>query len=241
MKRWYNFLILSFLIAAFLASGCSKKDDNPAAPAVVTNPGPPPAVPRIDIKGPGSTSNDPILLLAKSYFQSLGTLSYYSNMFRDVQAVYSDTGWVRKFLNGSITATLTTKKLADGSYAWKLTLNGTSDSVTYNNWLALEGTSSADGKMGTWKLFRQNTNLLTGDYSWQKNADSSVTATIREYNADGSLRTRIEASEKTDNSGQVLVYFTGNLAFKASWLANGSGEWWTYDSSGNIKHQGTWS
>ncbi|MGE5430895.1 MAG: hypothetical protein ACM3QX_07465 [Syntrophomonadaceae bacterium] len=241
MKRSFSFLVLSFLILAFLAAGCSKKDDNPAAPAVVTNPGTPPEVPNVGIKGPSSTSNDPFFLLAKSYFNSLGTFTYYSDMFRNVQAVYSDTGWVRKFLNGSITATLTSTRLADGSISWKLILNGTTDSVTYNNWLALEGVSSADGKSGTWKLFHQNTNLLTGDYSWQKNADSSITATIRDYNASGTIRTRIEATDKADNSGQVLVYFYTSLSFKASWLSDGTGQWWTYDSSGNIRHQGTWS
>lgn len=241
MKRLHGFFTVSFLMLSLLAAGCSKEDSNPASSTAVTNPGPPPSVPNINIKGPSSMSDDPSLALVKGLFQGFNTFTYYSNKFQNVQAVYSDSTWVRKFVEGPITAVLTATQLSDGTFSWKLTLNGTNDTVTYNNWLALEGTSSADGRIGTWKLFRNNTNILTGDYSWQTNTDNSTTITVREYQADGNVRSKIEATENTDKSGQVLVYFLSNLSFKALWAADGTGQWWTYDSSGNIRHQGTWS
>lgn len=238
MKRSFGFLITSFLILAFLSSGCSKKDDNPSAP--LTNNNIPPDVPAVSLNGPGSSSNDASLMLVKGYIQGLNGFMNYINKFQNVEAVKSDTGWVRRYLNGSIVATLTTTRLQDGSYSWKLTLSGTNDSVTYNNWLALEGTSSADGKSGTWKVFRDNTNLLTGDYSWQKNSDGSITATLREYR-NGSVHSRIEATENADKSGQLLFYLGDNLSFKTLWQSNGSGQWWMFDSSGGVLHQGMWT
>ncbi|MCU7494331.1 MAG: hypothetical protein HF314_04340 [Ignavibacteria bacterium] len=240
MKRSYSFLIISFFVLAFLASGCSKDDSNPSATKEQSFSNTPPAVPDVNLNGPASNSSDPALQLIKGYFSGLSLLRNYTDMFRNVEATYLDSTWIRKYVSGSITAILTTTRLADGSYAWKLTINGTKDSVNYDNWLALQGTSSADGKTGTWSLFKENTNLLTGDYSWQKNDDGSLTATLREY-YNGSVRTRIEASENTDKSGQVLLYFGSTLSYKAMWKPDGSGEWWQYDSSGNIRHQGTWS
>lgn len=238
MKRSFNFFILSFLIMAFLAAGCSKKDDNPSAPQQIANT--PPAIPEVTIKGPASASNDPMLQLVKDYFTGLNPFMNYSNMFRNVPAALEDSTWVRRYLNGSITATLTAKRLDDGSYVWRLTFSGTNDTVTYNNWLALEGTSSADGKTGTWKAYRYNTNMMQGDYSWRRNDDGSITAVVRQYR-NGNVYSRFEFLENSDHSGQVLVYFSGNLAFKASWQTNGSGQWWMYDSFGNIRHQGNWS
>lgn len=240
MKRSNSFFLLSFLILILFAAGCSKNDSGPSSPT--NNPGnsTPPAVPTVSFRGPASTAQNPSLFLINGYIQAMNILTNYSNMFANVQATFDNGVWTRKFLNGTITALLTTTQLSNGTYSWKLTFNGTSDSASYVNWLALEGTSSADGKTGTWKLYANNTNLLQGEYTWQRNDDGSLAGTIRQYN-NGTEQTRIEAKNNSDNSGQVTVYSKNNLSYKAIWQSDGTGQWWQYDSTGSIVHQGTWS
>ncbi|MGE5400611.1 MAG: hypothetical protein ACM3S2_09420 [Ignavibacteriales bacterium] len=240
MRNRFGYTVAILMTLLIFAAGCSKKDSNPSSPADTGTQTPPP-VPNVIFNGPVSSSQNPMLMLVNGYVKSMNLFLNYSSLFANVQATYDNGIWSRKFLNGTLTMTLNATPQQDGSFLWKLTVSGTSDSVSYNNWLALEGTTSADGKTGNWKLFANNSQLLQGEYAWKQNPDGSLTGSVNAFDNSGKLITRTELTNNSDKTGQVLFYLGQTLSFKALWDANGGGQWWQYGLDGNPLHQGTWS
>ncbi|MGC8594563.1 MAG: hypothetical protein ACP5US_00665 [Candidatus Kryptoniota bacterium] len=142
----------------------------------------------------------------------------------------------------SLTATFTAAQQSDGSFVWKLVLNGksSSDTVTYNNWIALQGTSSADGKSGDWKVYKPNTTNLSGEFIWSTDNTGKLTGTMRSYSDTGTLDEYITIVNNPDGSGEIDEYNGNALVFKAVWTSSGSGTWWTYNN-GTLTGTGTWT
>lgn len=221
--------------------GCSKKSDNPTAPATTTAP----SFPKETFKGPTTNSSDYNVGIVNGYVAVANAYSNYFNFFAGTNATQNGNTWTWSVTNGTESVVFSMTKQSDGSYTWKWVVNGTDQSSgrTYNNKTLFEGTVSADGKNGEWKVYQDTTSLLTADFVWATNSSGKLTGTLNLYHDDGStIDTKYQIINNSDNSGEVDLYSGTVLVYKATWKADGSGTWTTYDStSGNQTATGTWS
>lgn len=232
MKK-FNSLVIVLLLSLAVTS-CSKKDDNPAAPKDE-----PPGIPSVSFKGPNTNSTDQWAIYTKSSVESMNAYPMMLSAFSSANPTSKDGQWRWELSPvAGFTESFTGTRNSDGSYTWVLMLNGTYEGSTYSNWKALEGTTSSDGKSGSWKAFEDNTTVLTADYTWSTSSTGVLSGTFKGY--ENSVVTgKIEITNNPDNSGSLLVYNSGELMFKSTWIANGTGQWWGYEN-GVQKTQGNW-
>lgn len=233
--RYYFVIIFSMLVLA----GCSDDDETNPTGGGGNNNGDSPAVPLVQFKGPNTTSQDQQVLFINSYIEAMNSFTLYANAFKDLPATKSGNSWVRTYNGNTFTATLTTTTLAAGGYSWRMVMNGTMDSVSYNNFLMAEGTSSADGKTGNWKIYEDNSTTMAGEYTWGYNSNNALVGELKTYD-NGTESARISLINNADNSGELNIFDGTALAYKATWTVNGSGQWSQYDSQGNVLQSGSW-
>ncbi|MEW5798853.1 MAG: hypothetical protein AB1728_07575 [Bacteroidota bacterium] len=243
MKKYIAYFV-SFVVAAstLFIVGCDKEENNPSGNSAPKKP----TAPQVTVSGPNTTSNDPYALTAKSYAQM------FSNIAMQFAPMQSQTGtqngnvWVFEYTAGTLTIKYSATENSDGSVLWTITLNGTEDQVTYNNWKAFEAFISADGKNGYWKVFVTNSTTLEGEYTWSTAANGTVTGTIIAY-TNGVETERAVIIANTDGSGELNFYqkVSGvtNLVLKTkiTWQTNGSGTWTTYKNDGSVEATGSWT
>jgi hypothetical protein len=241
-----RFLLLAVaLAAAIVLSGCSKSSSStPTSPGTTQNSAP--AFPSIVVAGPKTTSSDAHATETVAYAASVNayTNSGLFAAFTGTSGTQSGNTWTWTFTEATLSVTFNEIKQTDGSYTWSWIENGTNANthVTYNNWTFFSGNRTADGKNGEWKVFNDNTSTLAGDFVWATNASGTLTATLSAYNSTGTFTGRYIVTNNSDSSGEVDVYTGTVLVFKATWIAAGSGSWWTYDSgTGTQTGTGTWS
>lgn len=230
-------IILIGIYFTFL-NGCSKDESNPQAPQASVNTTPP-SLPLANFTLPKTNSNDPVISLITGYIESVNALKTYSDAIKDLQATRDSDTWIWNYVKGSLTITLTATPQPDGNCLWNVTVSGTKDNETYLNWLSAEGIASADGKSGTWKIFKDKTSILEGEYTWDQLQDGTITGTAKAFK-DGNETGRINLVNHPDKSGQVEVFVLNNIFFKATWLPDGSGSWWRYGFNGAVINQGNW-
>lgn len=233
MKKQKLFSILILLFAALLITSCSKKDDNPTGPQEQA-----PALPNVAFKGPNTNSTDATAQQTKGLVESMNAYPmFFSGMFASTKPTSSGNEWKWVYSAGNgATVTYSASKNTDGSYTWRMIFNGVIDGVSYVNWKFLEGTTSADGKSGTWKIYDDNTTILIAEYNWSTNSAGVLNGTFIGYE-NGVLEVKMEITNRPDNSGELLLYDKTVLVLKSIWLANGTGEWWSY---GSQPAHGTW-
>jgi hypothetical protein len=237
MIRRSTLLMFTALLAfAFLMQGCSKKDSSPTEAAVTA-----PTIPTLTFKGPNTTSTETNAQMIKSYVSAMNS---YTTMFAPymlIQSVQSGNTWTWTYTEGTLTVKMTSTAQSDGTYLWKLIFNGKdpSDGTTYSNWTGMEGTTSADGKSGSWKIYNDNTTTVVADFSWAT-TNNVLTGTQKAY-TNGTSTGQIVVVNNPDNTGEMRTYTGSVMTYKATWTATGSGQWWTYNSSGTQTGTGTWS
>ncbi len=235
------FLFVTAIVLTVVLSGCGSKSSSPTAPATNTAP----SFPSVAISGPKTTSTDQHAQMTVAYAAEVN--AYTSGAvfaeFTGQNGTQSGNTWTWTVTNGTLTVTFSETKQSDGSYTWQWVANGTDPSthVTYSNWTFFSGTRSVDGKNGDWKVFNDNKTSLAADFSWSTNAGGTLSGNALLYDTTGTLTGKITAVNNTDKSGEVDVYTGTVLTFKATWVAAGSGSWWTYDNTGTQSGTGTWS
>lgn len=239
-----NVLFTIGLVIALVATGCNKSStNNPTSPQQTTAP----TFPTVTLKGPNTNSSDTYAQLTKQTVASVSVLTTptFLSALILVNPTQSGNVWTWSATEGSLTITGTSTVQNNGGYVWSAKLNGLdpSDSVTYNNWQALYGSSSADGKSGNFSSYDVNTTTLASTFVWATAADSVLTATLTSYDTNGTTVTgKIVIINNPDNSGELDEYSGTTLVYKSVWVAAGSGTWTTYDSStGTQTGTGTWS
>jgi hypothetical protein len=235
--------LFTFAVAmALVAAGCSKSS-SPTSPQTSSAP----TFPLVTIKGPNTNSTNTYAQTTKATCASVSALTTpaFLGALITVNPTQSGNTWTWTATEATLSITSTATKQSDGSYTWSATLNGIdpSDSVHYNNWVALTGSSSADGKSGDFKSYNVNATTLEGDFIWSTNASGVLTATLQSYSSNGSTVTgKLVITNNPDNSGELDEYTGTVLVFKSTWVAAGTGSWWTYDSgTGTQTGTGTWS
>jgi hypothetical protein len=225
-----------FVALAFLISGCSKKEDSPTESQST-----PPTIPTLTFKGPNTNSTDQNPQMIKSYASAMSSLSMMFAPYMMAQSTQSGNTWTWNYTQSTLTVKITSTRQGDGSYAWKVTLNGRdpADGMQYNNWTAMEGTTSADGKSGSWKVYEENKTVVEGEFSWAT-VNNVLTGTQKDY-TNGVATGQIVLVNNPDNSGEMRVYDGTVMSYKATWTAAGAGQWWTYNSSGAQTGTGSWT
>jgi len=235
MKKLYFLVILLF--ASVLITSCSKKDDNPAAPGETA-----PGIPSVSFKGPNTSSTDQFAQQTKSIVTSFNAYPMlFSGMFASVKPSGggNNWNWVLSPGNGA-TETFTGTKNSDGSYSWKLVFNGTVDDVSYNNFKAMDGHTSADGKSGNWRIYEDNTTTLVAEFSWTTSSSGVLSGNLIEYDGPD-ISGQMTVVNNTDNSGELKIYGQNSeMQFNSTWKADGTGEWHSYDN-GLETTNGNWN
>ncbi len=233
--------VAAFLTAAVILYGCSKSSSTTNPPSSTA-----PTIPSVTFSGPTTTSSDQYAQMTKSYALMFNGLSSYFTAYQGLHAAQNGNTWSWTYSNPAtnFTGTLTVTQQSSGGYSWKLVLNGkesATDTVTYNNWTAMTGTTSSDGKSGSWTIYNENTAIIAALYTWSTSSSGTLTGTLKSYSNTGTLEATITVTNNPDKSGEVDIYSGTTLVFKATWIANGSGQWWTYDNSGTQTGTGTWT
>ncbi|MGE5352806.1 MAG: hypothetical protein ACM3P0_12035 [Acidobacteriota bacterium] len=237
MRKLYSVLIL--LLAALLISSCSKEEKNPTEPGGENN-SKAPGLPNVTFKGPNTQTNDLYALRTKASVESFNTYPLLINsVFSAVQPSSSDGEW-RWVVNpgGTASETFIGKKNSDGGYYWSLILNGKIQNTSYDSWKAFDGTTSADGKSGNWKVYDKNTVNLVGEFTWSTNSAGILKGIFIEY-SNGTTSGKYEVTNNPDNSGSLKIYTKNVLEFESSWKSDGTGDWHSYEN-GVEKTNGNW-
>jgi len=168
MKHSPWFILVAAII---LLAGCSKKDSPTSS-----NGSSAPVVSPVTFSGPSTTSSDVHAYEAQSLALSANAYSSYFSIFAAQQGTQNGNTWTwtESYYGASVTFTGTQTSTG---YSWKWIYSGydSSSQMTYNNWVFLEGTTSADGKTGTWTIYQDNTTKVAANYSWSVDASGKKT------------------------------------------------------------------
>jgi hypothetical protein len=223
------------LVFASLFSACSKSDSTtgPSQSA--------PTIPTFAFKGPGSNTNSAGLQAVNLYVSSLNAIPSSAAPFLGVTPVRVDNTWTWTYTYSTLTMKLTGTTQSDASVQWKVVLNGVdpADGTAFANWTALEATSSADGKTGSGKIYVRNQTVVSNDITWTT-SNNVLTGTLRPYVNNNPVGQTIVVNNP-DSSGELRVSIGTAMIYKAIWQANGSGQWWSYDSNGVQTGTGNWT
>ncbi len=228
------------LALVLVAAGCSKKS-SPTAPQATT----PPTFPTVTLKGPQTTSTDTFAVKTRSDIANLNATvtSPYIGLLLLVTPVHNGNTWTWTVTEGTLAISATATTQSDSTNAWTAKINGTvpGDTVAYNNWTAISGTSSADGKSGSFNTYNPNSTTLAGMAVWTTSSTGQLVATFSVF-SQGIMVGKSIVTNNADNSGELDEYEGTTLVFKSTWVAAGSGTWWTYDSNTGVQTRtGTWS
>lgn len=231
-------LSLAFIVLLVTIIGCSKNSDSSTTPSnggAVT-------IPQVTFNGPNTTSTDPNATIAKAYATSMNGIMSASAVFAQMPAQQNGNTSTWTYGGGGMSYTFTGVRQSDGSYTWTYTFTGTEGGVSYTNFTMWQGTTSADGKNGSWTFYEPGHTKKTEEYTYSTDANNVLTGTWYVYNSSGTLSDKLIIVNNPDNSGRVEMYDNGTImSYKAVWTANGSGTWFTYNSTTGVQTgTGTW-
>lgn len=231
--------VVFVLLAIVLLAGCDK-DSNP----IDTTPTKKPTAPTVSFDGPTTNSTNEYAQQAQAFSQMFNGFASFFTAFSGLEGTQNGNTWTYTFSGGPWTETITVTQLPDNSYTWSIVINGVYEDVTVNNWKAFEGTSSADGKSGTWKIYAENSTLLEVELSWAADAQGNETGSMKFYQ-NGVLDEQLDIVNNVNGTGSMKLWDkktsgTGlYLNIEITWLANGTGAYTVYNESGVITAQGT--
>ncbi|MBM3316350.1 MAG: hypothetical protein FJY75_00715 [Candidatus Eisenbacteria bacterium] len=113
-------------------------------------------------------------------------------------------------------------------YEWTLTLNGTcGGTAPYSNWVAMRGTTTADGHEGTMRVYEENSTAVHSAWAWLIAADNK-SATWSFYDGDvhqDNLTALLEWVENPDGSEDVVWTWYESVRFETHVSASGNAGW----------------
>lgn len=238
-----RFLVSAIIAASLVMIGCDK-ETNPTAPTTQK-----PTAPKVSFDGPNTQSTNPYAQQAKGFSQMFNGFAMQFSTLTDIPGgTQNGNVWTYTFNYGTFSETITVEVMGDGSYKWKVTYSGQYEDngtqVTLNNWTAFEGTSSADGKSGSWKFYMVNTTTLEAEILWSTDAQGNESGILKVYE-NGVLTEQLNIMNNVDGSGSMQLYSQKSnstqtyLSMEITWLANGTGMYKIYNESGAITESGT--
>ncbi len=232
MKNKLSIFLFVVLFGLFLAS-CA--EDKPTEPEKTT-----PVelnIKTVDVPSAMKQISDPKAAATLGYVSLTNSFNLYQTFFHIPQTA---TGADGKFTwtNGGLSLTMFQTN-SGGNNTWKMVVSGTDGTVTYNNWVAMEASQSADETNGWMKIYKENSTEVASEWTWTSDSNGKYTFTLISY--DENEINKIQITSNPDLSGE-LRFFTNNvLVSKTTWDKDGNGQWWEYDAQGNLTDSGSWS
>lgn len=217
-KAMLLFLSLVFILGVF--AGCEKK--TPTEPDATA-----PTIPAPQFSSPSATDTSQCNQMAYIYVQMANSMSLYGTIFTGQTPQQNGDTWTWQFTQGTLTMRVVATKQSSGGYQWQVILNGTDsqDGTTYNNWVALQGTSSADGKSGSWTIYEDNSTVTAAQFLWETSSAGVLTGTFTVYEQ-GVQSYRVVVVRNANGSGTVThsIFSSGQwmTQFTANWAAQGA-------------------
>lgn len=242
MKQFARIFALSLtLILSAMITGCSD-EDSPTTPAASTKP----AAPVVSFNGPNTSSTNQYATQAKSASSLFNSQGEMFNAFAQLPGTMNGNVWTYSQTVNGLTTTITSENLSNGSYRWKIIYNGAysdgGNAGTVSNWTAFEGTTTADGKTGSWKIYAFNSTNVELEMSWATDASGNETGSIKMYDMNV-LDEQLDLVNNMNGTGS-MTFFTRGVSsfyknFEVSWIADGTGTYTVYNEAGTITGTGT--
>jgi hypothetical protein len=232
-------MISVVMLAMALLAGCDK-DTNP----IDSTPTKKPTAPQVSMTGPNTNSTDPYAQQAQSFSMMFNGYTQFFTAFASLEGEQNGNTWTYTYNFGTMSETITVTQQTDGSYTWTVVFNGVDGNTTYTNWKAMEGTSSADNKSGSWKIYAENSTQLEAELAWNTDAQGNETGMLKAY-TNGVLNEQLDIVNNIDGSGSMKMYQKKNnsndlfLNIEITWIANGTGAYTVYDENGVVLESGT--
>ncbi len=238
-------VIIGFLISLIALSftNCSKDENNPVAPEKKE-----PAklqVKEVQVPQHLSQVQDPHAQLVVGFVQLANGFKNYTPFFTPpsgathvpkTNGVKDEWTWTSQGLTVRLVYNEGTE-----SVSWKIYLTGVFEGFTVNNWLAGEAEQNKDGTSGHLMVYDPPTSNVLTEWSWNTQSDGTYIFVVNMYDSDE----KIELTVNPDNSGTIQFYNSVDntfvLEYKITWTSAGSGQWWEYDTAGNVVSQGSWT
>ncbi len=199
----------------------------------------PPEIPQLIIfKGPLSPNAPESLKNSIDEFNShLGIGYTYLSiaMLSDPEIDENRVTW--EVTAGGFSGTIIADKKENGTADWQVTVDGTDGTISYHNWVVLQGNAKQDGTTGVWHVFAENSTELAGVFSWTTDTTKVKAGSFSMVDSDVTY----EIVNNPDKSGSFAKKETGVKVYEAIWQGTGSGNWYRYDNTGNVVSSGSWA
>ncbi len=219
MKKTLFSLGTALLFLVFTAGDCKKTSSEPSGSS--------PTPPSITFSAPGQQD----VCSQQAYFlvQFANAYSTEFAVFGSLQPAANGNTYTWSLPLDSLTVTVTATRQGDGSFTWEIKYNGVEDGISYSNKVIATGSSSADGKSGSFTAYDDSTPGAIGTFDWSTAPNGDVTGIFIENDSPGgSPSGKIEVISHADGSGEVSTYtWTGSAwsspaDFHATWTAPGA-------------------
>ena len=232
MKKYLKTTLLLLAIGLLFAS-CSKKSstepENPEAKQLT--------IKTVDVPEAMKQVSDAKASTTVAYVNMTNSFNAYTTLFQVPQTANS-SGNTYTWTRGALTITMNYSEEGN-NLSWKLVFNGTEDGITYNNWVSMEASQTADQKNGWMKIYEENSTVVASEWTWTTDANGQYSF-IMQSNSDSEI-SKIEVRSNPDKSGELYFYTNNVLTSKTTWDKDGNGQWWEYDEQGNLLNSGSWS
>jgi hypothetical protein len=198
-----------------------------------------PAVPVVSFRGPQTASTHTEVQNVRATVDAMNGFNGYFIAFVSREPSTTGKTHVWTYTSGSMTLTLRATRQSSGEFLWELIRNGTDiDGSVYSNWKELEGTAERELRNARWVVFESNTTSRVADFEWTTNA-GTLNGAYKVYRS-GSLVSQITVVNRADGSGEVNIFQSATLVYRATWQPNGTGQWWYYNPSSQVTSSGSW-
>jgi hypothetical protein len=230
MKRFMTFTLVAALVAF---AGCSEEEST--APTTTA-----PTIPVLQMTTSITNTTDFGATLSQSTIYVFSSLMSMTQLFAALPPTSANGTYTWSFSGGGETITMTAVRQSDGSYVWTWKFTGVINDVQVTNFTLWSGTSSADGKTGSFAFYEPGVTGASEDVTWSVAANGTITATWKVY-TDGVVTFKAIGVVNTDKSGTLDIYDNGTtLTFHSAWNAAGAGTW-TYTPIGGTPSNGSWN
>lgn len=233
-----NRTLAAALIGFLLLSSCKNNGSSSLNPLEQGQNAPKlPTADRFTLKVPANAPTE-VQLIGQTVNAMVSIGFAYLNAAATQEPTGSNGTWEWKATSQGLTVTIkATYDEAEKVVSWSVTIDGTDQQSgqTFNNWVAMNGTSDMEGASGHIYIYSPNSTTVASEVTWTTNNDE-LQFTIT------SEGTTWQAVVKSDGSGSITTMTNGKKTFEASWDASGAGTWASYDpTTGEQTGSGSWT
>jgi hypothetical protein len=223
MKKFKVIYALLFLVT-LVFSGCSKDeaaDDSDSSLSITTQDLSAKIPTNLDDKSPETSlkiqNMIAMMAITEGFTNSKPAAKTTGKTVKDVGQTWVYDGYTITY----------TENTSETQYLFSYTMKQNNTTFyTINGWI------NKNGSAGHWDLFikagvAQSTDNTTVDFDWTKNSSNDYNLDMV-VNFGGYFTSKLVANIYNNGSGNLSSYFDGELEFKSTWNANGSGSYIDY-------------